>query len=105
MTAKMTSPPDLRHFHCDDYFDPQWQRGNWDEQSQLMVVVPVGEHVLRAELEFLAIGNAGTDGIEFGYRRGHSGLWACYGITGEFVAVAKSVADLVDGYMSGRIRV
>src|ERR1044071_6168633 len=29
-----------------------------------------------AEFEFFAIGRSGADGIDFGYRKGHKGLWA-----------------------------
>ena len=92
----MTTPAHLREFHCDDYFASPWaEEGYWDEPAQLMLVVPVGEHELRREIDFLVIGRPGVDGIEFGYRRGERGIWAYYPVERRFAAVAETIADLI----------
>ena len=102
----MKTPANLRDFHCDDYFASEWAKeGCWDEPSQLMLVVPARKCQLRAELAFFVIGRPGVDGIEFGYRRGKRGIWAYYPIEKRFVAVARTTAALVDGYLSNRITV
>lgn len=101
----MVTPTDLRDFFCDDYLASSWaEHGYWDGASQLMLVVPARERLLRPELDFLAVGRPGVDGIEFGYRRGRRGVWAYYPIEREFVLVAETIADLIDGYTSSRIR-
>jgi hypothetical protein len=102
----MGTPKHLQDFHCDDYFASPWaSEGYWDEPSQLMLVVPVGDHELRSDLDFLVIGRPGVDGIELGYRRGMQGIWVYYPYENRFVAVAATTAELIDGYMSGRITV
>jgi len=98
----MKTPANLRDFHCDDYFASEWAKdGYWDASSQLMLVVPARQRELRSD--FLVIGRPGVDGIEFGYRREQRGIWAYYPIERRFVAVAKTTADLIDGYVSCRI--
>lgn len=100
----MRTPKELREFHCDDYFAAGWaERGHWEESSQLMVIVPFGEHEVRED--FLVIGRPGVDGLAFGYRRGERGVWVYYPIGRRYVRVANSTADLVDGWCSGRITV
>ncbi|MFN0252070.1 MAG: hypothetical protein ACKV2T_34660 [Kofleriaceae bacterium] len=75
--------------------------GYWDEDSQIMLVLPARERVVRAD--FLVMGRPGVDGIEFGYRRGKTGIWAFYPMEDRFVRVATTTADLIDRYTSGRI--
>jgi hypothetical protein len=69
-----------------------------------MVVVPAGETELDRDPDLFAIGRPGVDGIAFGYRRGHGGIWAFYPIGREFVRVADSTSDLVERWRSNRIR-
>lgn len=57
------------------------------------------------EIEFVVVGTSGCDGINFGFRKGHTGLWAYYPIDGEFKLMASSVAELVDGWCSGQLGV
>jgi hypothetical protein len=102
----MKTPAELQGFHCDDYFASPWaERGYWVEPAQLKLVVPVAEHELSSDQDFLVIGRPGVDGIEFGYRRGQRGIWAYYPIERRYVAIAETTADLIDGYTSGRITV
>jgi hypothetical protein len=58
----------------------------------------------RPELEFLAVGSSGCNGLEWGYRKGHRGLWVCYPIE-QFESLGPTLAELFDGWYSGRIRV
>ncbi|MFN3652853.1 MAG: hypothetical protein ACK47B_25020 [Armatimonadota bacterium] len=92
-----------RDFHCQDYFAGDWpERGHFDELSYTPVVFPYPEVYEDVESEFLVIGTSGGDGVHFGYRRGHSGLWA-YPIDGEFKFMAPSLAELVDGWCAGEL--
>ena len=44
---------------------------------------------------------AGLDGIVWGYRIGHTGLWAYYPIDHAFIPVAVSATELVERWTSG----
>jgi hypothetical protein len=100
---RMKTPASLRDFHCSDYFGSAWAKsGYYDEPSQIMLVLPVRERVVRAD--FLVMGRPGVDGIEFGYRRGKHGIWAYYPMEDRFARVAKTTADLIDVYTSSRMK-
>ena len=93
-------------YACEDYFaEGWWERGYFDEPSQTLVIVSLGEVHEEAEFEFLAIGRSGSDGIDFGYRRDHTGLWAFYPIDCDFKFMAPTVAALVQGWCSGELSV
>lgn len=90
-------------YHCEDYFSAGWaQEGHFDQFSQTPVVVPLPEAYENVEHQFLVVGHSGCDGIDFGYRNGHSGLWA-YPIDGEFKFMADTVAKLAEGWCSGKL--
>ena len=92
-------------FHCEGYFSAGWaQRGHFDEFSQTPVVVPLPEAYEDIEHQFLVVGHSGCDGIDFGYRNGHPGLWA-YPIDGGFKFMADTVEQLVEGWCSGKLGV
>jgi hypothetical protein len=92
-------------YHCDDYFSAGWaHQGHFDEPSQTPVIVPLADAYEDVEHQFLVVGHSGGDGIDFGYRHGHSGLWA-YPIDGEFKIMANTVAELVEDWCSGRLSV
>ena len=94
-----------RGYHCEDYFSAGWaERGHFDQFSQTPVIVPYREAYEDVEHRFLFIGTSGCDGVHFGYRDGHSGLWA-YAIDGEFKFMAVNVAELVEGWCSGKLSV
>ena len=93
-----------REYFCEDYFREGWsERGHFDELSQTLVVVPLTEAYEDTEIDFFAVGRSGCDGIDFGYRKGYSGLWAFYPIDCEFKFVASTVAELVESWYSGRL--
>ena len=102
----MEIPEKWQGYDCGDYYrSPLAQQGWWDEESQYWYIEPaprVHEDIAR---EFLIIGGPGVDGIEWGYRRRHQGLWAHYPIDDEFVLLAGSTSELREGYLSGRITV
>jgi hypothetical protein len=97
-------PEEWRAYPCEDYFrEGWWGPGHFDEQSQTAVISPVSEVREAAEHEFLAVGRAGSDGIEFGYRKGQPGLWAFDPMEEEFKLMAATVGELVEGWCSGRL--
>jgi hypothetical protein len=102
----MVVPDRWLAYECSDYFSsPLAQTGWFDVDGQYWYVEPVERLVEDAELHFLVIGGPGVDGIRWGYRRGERGVWAFFPIEAEFRLLAPSVADLVEGYGSGRITV
>jgi hypothetical protein len=100
----MDVPEKWHSYDCRDYFlSPLSESGWWDEAGQCWYIEPA-EHVYEdGEREFLVIGRPGVDGIEWGYRRGHQGIWAFYPIGREFVLLAESASEFREGYESGRI--
>ena len=92
-------------YHCEEYFSEGWaERGHFDQFSQTPVIDPYAEVYEDVDHQFLVVGHSGGDGIDFGYRNGHTGLWA-YPIDGEFKFMADTVAELVEGWCSGRLSV
>lgn len=103
--AKPIAPSRWLSYHCEEYFSAGWaERGHFDQFSQTPVIVPLPEVYEDVEHRFLYVGTSGCDGIHFGYRDGQSGLWA-FPIDGEFKYMADTIADLVDGWCSGRLSV
>jgi hypothetical protein len=98
----MSIPEGFRGYQCAEYFE-DFARGVWSESEQMWLIVSAGDVVERED--FLVIGRAGVDGIEFGYRRDAVGIWAHYPIEGDFRHVAPSVRALVEGWLVGNIRV
>lgn len=99
-------PDHLHGFHCIDYFDGGYaERGHYDEVSHFWVVSPLHELDPGVRFGFFAVGGAGVDGVRFGYRFGHRGLWAYYPMGHEFVWKAATLAELVEGWCSGTISV
>jgi hypothetical protein len=93
-------------FNCADYFSSGLaEHGYWDEPGQYWYIWPAERVYEDSELQFLVIGSAGVDGIDWGYRRGHSGLWAWFPIDAEFVALAPTTDALLQGWLSGAITV
>jgi hypothetical protein len=102
----MEVPEKWRAYNCGDYFQsPLSETGWWDSEGQCWYIdraENIREDPLR---DFLIIGRPGVDGIEWGYRRGRSGIWAHYPVEGDFRLVADSVSALRGGYGSGRVTV
>jgi hypothetical protein len=102
----MKVPEEFQSYDCADYFAECWaDRGHFDDYSQLWVIVPLSETYESKEIAFFAVGCSGADCIDFGYRVGHVGLWAYYPIGREFKFMARTIAELVDGYCSGKLHV
>ncbi len=102
----MEVPPELRAYACDDYFaSPLAETGWWDAAGQCWYIEP-SERIREDHVrDFLVIGTAGSDGIEWGYRKNHPGIWAYYPIDDSFVFLTDSATALRDGYSSGQITV
>lgn len=99
-------PDHLHGYSCADYFTDGWaEKGFYDEVAHYWVVEPMRELSAERRNKFFAVGGPGVDGIRFCYRYGHEGLWAFYPITEEFVAVAKSVNELVEKWRAGALTV
>lgn len=102
----MGIPEQYSAYACEEYFrNGSSERGHFDKPSYTLVVVPFSETYENSEADFFAIGRSGTDGIDFGYRKGHEGLWAFYPIDRDFRYMAATVAELVDGWCSGRLSI
>jgi hypothetical protein len=102
--GKPTLPVRWRDFNCADYFNsPLAEHGYWDESGEYWYIWPAERVYEDTELQFLVIGSPGIDGIDWGYRRGHSGLWAWYAIDAEFIALTPTAEALLQGWLSGAI--
>jgi hypothetical protein len=89
-------------FPCRDYLASEWaDQGCWDDASQTMLIRPAWNVTIREDIELLVIGGPGSDGIVWGYRIGHTGLWVYYPIDHAFIPVAVSAAELVERWTSG----
>lgn len=99
-------PEEYRDYECIEYFAGGWaKRGHFNEESQTLVIAPLAEAYEDRGIGFFAVGRSGCGGIDFGYRKGHAGLWAFYPIDLEFRLMAASVAELVEGWCSGKLAV
>jgi len=99
-------PKRFSAYRCSDYFaSERFTHGVWSELEQMWLIVSADEVIEEPEREFLVVGRAGVDGITFGYRRGHDGLWAHYSIEHDFQFVAPTVSALVEGWFGGTITV
>jgi hypothetical protein len=102
----MDIPDKWRAYDCSDYFRSLLaETGWWDEGGQCWYIEPAERIYEDQSREFLVIGRPGVDGIEWGYRRDHEGVWAHYPIEDVFVLIADSAVRLRDGYSSGAIKV
>jgi hypothetical protein len=91
-------------YQCGDYLASRWADvGYWDESSLVMLIVPGVE--VEETRNLLVVGHPGVDGIQFGYRVGHPGLWAYKPIGREVSFMAATVADLVEKWVSGELSV
>jgi hypothetical protein len=98
------SPSNRQDYACAEYFSDGWSlHGHFDEASQNFVIVPLDDTYEDEECEFFVIGRSGGDGIDFGYRKGASGLWAYYPIEHRFKFMAPSILALVEGWCSGKL--
>ena len=102
----MEIPEHLRAYECSDYFSSErFSRGFYDETAYLWTFYALDDLQEHAELEFLAVGRPGCDGIEWGYRKEHPGLWAFYPTEQRFEYLAPTAAELFEGWYAGQITV
>lgn len=103
---KASVPDRWRDYPCEDYFaEGWWRQGHFDESSQTLVIAPLNEAYENAEFDFFAVGRSGADGIDFGYRKGKSGLWAFYPIECDFKYMAGTTSELAREWCAGRLSV
>ncbi len=96
-------PDNLHGYHCTDYFTDGWaEKGYFDEPSRSWVVKQLKDLSPEQRIGFFAIGGPDSDGMCVGYRYGHHGVWALNTTTEEFVFVAPSLAEFVEGRNSRR---
>jgi hypothetical protein len=99
------TPQRWREYQCDEYFRDGWaERGLFELSTQCWVIVPASEAYEETEFEFFAIGRSGMN-ADFGYRKGHGGLWAFHPIDCRFKFMADTVADLAAGWSTGKLRI
>ncbi|MBL8823481.1 MAG: hypothetical protein JNJ77_12905 [Planctomycetia bacterium] len=102
--GKPVVPERWHRFNCTDYFNsPLAEQGYWDELGQFWYIWPFERVYEDTERLFLVIGSPGVDGIDWGYRFDHLGLWKWSPIDAEFVVIAPSVDMLLKGWLSGAI--
>jgi hypothetical protein len=100
----MQVPTQWREYPCDDYFASDLaHKGWWDPAGQCWYIEPAARVFEDSARAFLVIGRPGVDGIAWGYRKAHPGVWAYYPIDDSFTLLAESAAALHDGYSTGRI--
>lgn len=93
-------------YACDEYFTDNWWSPKQYDAADLSNCIYDYTHMYEdSEHEFLVIGTSGCDGIHFGYRKGFPGLWAYYPGEDYFKQVAKSVAELAEGWRSAVVSV
>jgi hypothetical protein len=96
----------LSKYSCHDYFEHDWhEKGYFCEDSQCPVIVPFDEVHEVPNAEFLAVGHAGSDGIDFGYRKDVPGIWAYYPIDRDFKYMSATIKELVAAWISGKLSV
>jgi len=99
-------PDKYFNYECEDYFQGAWpEDGFFDDASQTLLIVPVNEAYVDEKAGFFAVGHSGAGGIDFGYRKHQSGIWAFYPIDHEFKFMANSIQALVEGWCSGHLSV
>ena len=98
-------------YRCDEYFaDGWWNREHPDidpESRELGLEVMLDRERIYEDLEheFLAVGWSGCDGIDFGYRKQHGGLWAYYPGEDYFEPKAPNIPALRKGWSDGSVTV
>ncbi len=112
--ARPIAPQRWADYQCDDYFDDYWwSPKKYDRENHLWAGTPEG-HFWNGifdytrmyedfEHGFLAVAGSGCDGVDFGYRGKHEGLWAYYPGEGDFKTMAPSISALRDGWCNGKL--
>jgi len=69
------------------------------------LIVPLAEVERSADGGFLRIGGPGVDGISFGYRKEHGGVWAYYPGSDEYRCLGGAIGEVVARWYAGTITV
>jgi hypothetical protein len=97
---------EIMTFHDDIATKIQAPReGVYSQLEQYWTVRPVDD---REKIDFpgwISIGGPGVDGIQFCCHTENGGIYTYHPIERRFELVAETVADLVDGWQAGRIKV
>lgn len=96
----------FEQYQCADYLASVWcADGLWDEKSFLWLLEPLSQIEEIDDKGFLQVGRPGVDGIGFGYRLGHDGVWAYYPMDDHFEFLSPSITEFVKGWQAGTIAV
>ena len=87
-----------------DYFR-FYAEGRQDRLAKVAYIYNLEEARESKDGEKLYIGRAGTDGIEFVYRRGSSDIWAYYPIDGDLEWKAEDIESFERAWKKGSIKV
>jgi hypothetical protein len=79
--------------------------GVYSQEEHYWTVRPVDEWEVIDCPGWVSIGGPGVDGIQFCCHPEKDGIYTYHPIERQFEPVATTVADLVDGWQSGRIKV
>jgi hypothetical protein len=79
--------------------------GCYSQKEQYWTIRPRNEYRYDVQRGWLCIGGPGVDGIEFGLLEGRKGVFAYYPIGRDYVWKAASVAELMNGWLSGAVTV
>ncbi|WP_217475233.1 hypothetical protein [Stutzerimonas stutzeri] len=102
----MDDEPRFSEYLCEEYLNSALSKdGYYSETSYTQVIVPMFDAYELQDVGFLAVGRSGADGIDFGYRKGKSGIWAFYPIDNEFKYMSPSLSEFVPAWVSGSLSV
>lgn len=87
-----------------DYFR-FFSEGRHDCEAKVAFIYRLEDVRESEDGEKLYIGRAGSDGIEFVYRRGMPDIWAYYPIEGDLEQKADSIEDFERAWKAGTLRV
>ncbi len=79
--------------------------GFYSASDEYWIIRPNHEWEHDSNREWLCVGGPGVDGIEFGYLKGKSGIYAYYPIVDEYSFLADSADELIKGWIESRITV
>ena len=90
--------------YAQTFFDG-YSEGRGDDAAHLAFLYDSAQIRVSEDGKKLYIGRAGTDGIEFVYRRDMPGIWAYYPIDDDYQPLADTIDEFVSGWTSGQIKV
>ena len=88
-----------------DYLYEDPPLNGYYDKTEFQFILSPKDYEINQQNEWLMIGNAGSDGIEFGIKKGHKKIYAYYPIEEDYSVKANSINDLINGLCSGSITV